>query len=383
MAQRARRRSWGSVTEVTRGKKYVIRWMENTPRGRMRRSKTIWGTYRQACLELDRKHVEHAEDKPTPTVRRAYEMWVLPLLNKRLEINSIAPNSYRMIVASWEKFVSQRWGNAPIDTVRAVEVQEWILTLNRGNAECALRCLSYVFERAATFMPLPMNPFGANIKYEMPLVSRTRSKKVYTLAQAEQVLEKLRGTIMEAPFILACFAGCRPAESLAVRVDDIRVIDVDGIDVCAVSIERQMCTSGNEVTERMKTKQSRRTTFVLPQAAQRLIQIRDEYVSQGREWLSDRGDGLPVSREVNNVRWRNYCKANDIEYIPWTNLRNSWRTICEMELRMPWDLCELIMGHALPGMSGTHYIRPSIEQTARTFIESLRINKDISQQNRR
>ena len=41
------------------------------------------------------------------------------------------------------------------------------------------------------------------------------------------------------------------------------------------------------------------------------------------------------------------------------------------------------MGHALPGMSGAHNIRPSNEQTARTFIESLRINKDISQQNRR
>ena len=109
MTARARRRSWGSVTEVTRGKKYVIRWMENTPRGRMRRSKTIWGTYREACLELDKKHVEHAEDKPTPTVRRAYEMWVLPLLNKRLETGTLAPNSYKTIVTSWDKFVNQRW----------------------------------------------------------------------------------------------------------------------------------------------------------------------------------------------------------------------------------------------------------------------------------
>ena len=377
MTARARRRSWGSVTEVTRRKKYVIRWMENTPRGRMRRSKTIWGTYREACLELDKKHVEHAEDKPTPTVRRAYEMWVLPLLNKRLETGTLAPNSYKTIVTSWDKFVNPRWGDSQIDTVRAVDVQEWILTLNRGNAECSLRCLSRVFERAATFMPLPMNPFGANIKYEMPLASRTRSKQVYTLAQAEQVLEKLHGTIMEAPFILACFAGCRPAESLAVHVNDIKVIDVDGIEVCAVSIERQVCANG-EVTERMKTKQSRRTTFVLPQAAQRLIQIRDEYVSQGREWLSDRGDGLPAGRDAHKRRWKKWCNSNDVEYIPWANLRNSWRTICEMELRMPWDLCELMMGHALPGMSGAHYIRPSIEQTARTFIESLGINKDIS-----
>lgn len=383
MAQRARRRSWGSVTEVTRGKKYVIRWMENTPKGRMRRSKTIWGTYREACLELDKKHVEHADDTPTPTVRRAHEMWVMPLLNRRLETGTLAQNSYDLTEKAWDKFVCPRWGDAPVDTVRAVDIQEWILTLNKGNAECALRCLSYVFERSATFMPLPMNPFSSNVKYEMPSASRTRSRKVYTLAQAEYVLEKLHGTPMEAPFILACFAGCRHAESLAARVDDVQVIDVDGIEVCAVSIKRQMCATGYEVTERMKTKQSKRTTFVLPQAAHRLIQIRDEYVSQGREWLSDRGDGLPTSRDANKHRWESFCKANDIEYIPWANLRNSWRTICEMELRMPWDLCELIMGHALPGMSGAHYIRPSVEQTARTFVESLGINKDISQQNRR
>lgn len=54
MTARARRRSWGSVTEATRGKKCVIRWMENAPKGRMRRSKTILGTYREACLELYR-----------------------------------------------------------------------------------------------------------------------------------------------------------------------------------------------------------------------------------------------------------------------------------------------------------------------------------------
>ena len=377
MTHRQRRRSWGSVTEVQRGKKYVIRWMENTTQGRKRRSKTIWGTYREACLALDKKHVEHEDDRPTPTVRRAYELWVLPLLNNRLETGTLAQSSYNGITRAWEKFVCPRWGDTPIDAIRAVDIQEWILTLNRGNAANSMKCLSHIFKRTATFMPLPMNPFGANIKYEMPLASATRSKKVYTLAQAKQVLGKLHGTLLEAPFILACFAGCRSAESLAVRTDDIKVVDVDGTQVCAVSITRQMCNTGNQTTERMKTAQSRRVAFVLPCAAQRLIQIRDEYVAQGREWLSDRGDGEPASRSINNARWGTYCKANGIEYIPWANLRNSWRTICEMELRMPWDLCELLMGHALPGTSGAHYVRPSIEQRACTFIESLRINKDI------
>lgn len=377
MTARARRRSWGSVTEVTRGKKYVIRWVENTPRGRMRRSKTIWGTYREACLELDKKHVEHADDTPTPTIGRAYDMWVVPVLEHRVEMGTLAPSSYKILKRAWKDSVEPRWHDVPVDQVRAVDMQEWLLTLNRGKAQAAIKCLSNIFQRAATFMPLPMNPFGANIKYELPKTTRTRSKDVYNLAEALEALKTLRGTAMEAPFICACFAGCRSAESLAVRCKDVTDIHVEGDSVIAVKIERQITGDGNEVTTRLKTKQSNRTTFVLPQAAQRLMQIRDEHVSQGREWLSDRGDGLPLGRIQNNNWWRGHCKRHGLRYIPWSNLRNSWRTICEIELRMPWDLCELMMGHALPGMSGAHYIRPSAEQNARVFRNALGIFKDI------
>ena len=59
------------------------------------------------------------------------------------------------------------------------------------------------------------------------------------------------------------------------------------------------------------------------------------------------------------------------------------RTICEMELHMPWDFMEMLMGHSLPGVSGRHYIRPSREQVARSVCDALGINWDISQQTSR
>ena len=67
MTKKQRRRVWGSVTEMRRGKKYVLRWMQNTPQGRRRKTKTVYGTYREACAELDRIHVEHADDAPART----------------------------------------------------------------------------------------------------------------------------------------------------------------------------------------------------------------------------------------------------------------------------------------------------------------------------
>lgn len=71
-----------------------------------------------------------------------------------------------------------------------------------------------------------------------------------------------------------------------------------------------------------------------------------------------------MNRGMCNHRWKEWCAAEGIEHIPWSNLRNSWRTICEMELHVPWDLMEMLTGHSLPGVSGRHYIRPSREQVA-------------------
>lgn len=100
----------------------------------------------------------------------------------------------------------------------------------------------------------------------------------------------------------------------------------------------------------------------------------------GSEWLADRGDGLPMNRGMCNHRWKKWCAAEGIEHIPWSNLRSSWRTICEMELHMPWNLMEMFMGHSLPGVSGRHFIRPSREQVARSVCDTVGINLDISQQ---
>lgn len=87
-----------------------------------------------------------------------------------------------------------------------------------------------------------------------------------------------------------------------------------------------------------------------------------------------------MNRGVCNHRWKKWYEAEGVERIPWSNLCNSWRTICEMELHMSWDLMEMLMGHSLPGMSGRYYIRPSREQVARSVCDALGINWDISQQ---
>lgn len=53
MTRKQRRCAWCSITEAKRGKKYILRWQENTPCGRKRKTKTVYATYREACAEID------------------------------------------------------------------------------------------------------------------------------------------------------------------------------------------------------------------------------------------------------------------------------------------------------------------------------------------
>ena len=135
MTKKQRRRVWGSVTEMRRGKKYVLRWMQNTPQGRRRKTKTVYGTYREACAELDRIHVEHADDAPVPTIAKAYETWLVPKMAAQVEAGTLAPNTRDLVLRSWKNYVGPRWGQAPVDQLRAVELQDWLLTLPASIAD--------------------------------------------------------------------------------------------------------------------------------------------------------------------------------------------------------------------------------------------------------
>ena len=162
-------------------------------------------------------------------------------------------------------------------------------------------------------------------------------------------------------------------ESLSIRTDEVMPCAAESTTLATVDLVRQMEQAGIEPTANsvLKTRKSMRTVVVLPDAAGRLLEIAGERRAAGSEWLADRGDGLPMNRGMCNHGWKKWCAAEGIERIPWSNLRNSWRTICEMVLHMPWDLMEMLMGHSLPGVSGRHYIRPSREQVARSVLTHL------------
>ena len=137
MTRKQRRRAWGSITEAKRGKKCILRWQENTPCGRKRKTKTVYGTYREACTELDRIHVERANDNPVPTIAQAYGTWLEPSMEALVAAGTLAPNTRNLVTRSWANYVGPTCGTMPVDQLRPVHLQEWLLTLSAATADTA------------------------------------------------------------------------------------------------------------------------------------------------------------------------------------------------------------------------------------------------------
>lgn len=124
MTRKQRRRAWGSITEAKRGKKCILRWQENTLCGRKRKTKTLYGTYREACAELDRIRVERADGKPVPTIARAYGTWLEPTMAAQVAPDTLVPNARSLVTRSWLNYVGPAWGLMPVDQLRPVHLQE-------------------------------------------------------------------------------------------------------------------------------------------------------------------------------------------------------------------------------------------------------------------
>lgn len=359
--RRKRRRAWGSITEVDPGRRYVLRWMENTPEGRKRRTKTFRGTYREADLELSRLQVEHADkgDRPVPTVGRAYEMWYVPWMDRRVAEGKAKDGTRRAYDTVWRRHIAPRWGSVPVDSIRPADVQEWLYSLPAATAQQAVSVLRRVLDFAVRYEVIPANKM--RLPYEMPTRRAfSRSTEVYDLARAERVLESLRGSASEAPYILACFGSARTGEALGVRADEVERAESHGLVLATVPVVRRMGWAGDLPLSDgdLKTPQSERTLVIPEPYGARLLEIAAERIAGGCEWLADRGDGLPPSRASMRAIWMRDAGA---DAIPFANLRNSWRTISQYEWGVDPDTLELLMGHVIPTTTGRHYLRPSVD----------------------
>lgn len=370
MPRKKQRRAWGSVTEIKRGKKYVLRWPDPSKRcGRA--TETFYGTYREACERLDVIHAESLSNGHAPkytTVSEIYESFVLPEYRTKLDMGKLKQRSLDLYDRIWSGVVAPRWADIAISDVKSLDVQEWYLTLKKSQAKIAIVVLKRIGDAAMRYELAEKNVFRE--KYIEPSRGDFRSKAVYDLATCESIYRKhVEGSQIEVPYILMAFAGCRPGESLGLRCREIRKVERGGNIFAVARIVRRMEQTGFEPMPDgdLKTPESERTIVVPPPYGGALLDIAAAKEKIGVEWLADRGDGLPMNKGMAGIRWKKAVPED--ARIPMQNLRTSWRTLAEMEWRMPPSLLEIVMGHRLPGVTGKHYMRPTDEQLIELFVD--------------
>lgn len=370
-----KRRSFGSITEAIKGKKYICRWVENTDEGRKRRSKTVYGTYRDAERFLAKKNIEAGDQTASAKLDDIFEALYLPWLERQVQAGKKKESTARRYREAWPQLIQRKWGGMPMDCIRPMRLQSWLLRLSKGNATIALVVLSKVGDLAV------MNGLAkANIfrnKYDMPMATtRKKALNTYSLKQAEEILSSLRGTLSEAPYILSCFGGARVGESLGVRTDEVERSSAMGIEFAIVPIVRRMPKVGSTPLPDgdLKTKQSKRITFIPEPYCFELFRIIELRKAMGSIWIADRGDGLPLNCN-SFMYWFNMAMGD--KAIPLSNLRSSWRTFAQMDWKVPEPVLEVMMGHKLEGVSGEHYIRMKTEGILHVFAEAYNHAKDI------
>lgn len=354
-----RRSSWGSNEDAGRGRRRIRYWADlHDGKGYRRVSETIEGSRRDGDEALARRRVQHSADAPVPTLTQAYELWWLPEARGRVERGEMAKATLVNYESRWRRHVRPAFGDHRLTDVRPLEVQDWLLGMTAPMASISLSLMEQVYRKAVMYGACEANP--AALRYRMPVAQGERSKEVYTLAEMSSALDAVRGTCAYVPAVLCGLGSARVGESLgAIVAEDVRRAESHGMALAVVDVRRQVDRYGH-VMDRLKTAQSARP-LVIPEPWSA------DVLAVGTRWLSDQGDGTPVSQLTVGRVWKETLGAAGIEPIPFRNLRNSWRTISRWELGIPEDMCERMMGHAGKSVGERHYDRPDADR----FVDAV------------
>lgn len=358
------RSTFGCVQRMARDV-YRLRWHEDTPEGRKRRSETVYGTRREAELRMAEIHASVGKSYGgAPTVAQCYERWWLPDARARLEEGSLSKGSMTNFLSHWNNHVEPRWGKVPVDQLKKDEIADWLHGMSAGSAKVARTVARQVLDFPVRYDVIQANPF--DFKVRMPTKSNAHSKDVYDVDALMRVAKAFEGSPIEAAVLLSAFGSCRVSEALAVTSEDVSEIEALGVRFACANVCKQVEKDGRNVTDRLKNKWSYRPVLLPESVGDRLLEI-----ARGRDGLlSDDGTGRAFSNYGANRLWERGLASAGMDKIPFRNLRNSWKTAMEHEVGVKHETIERLMGHVSEGTSGRHYDRPVAQQLAESFARA-------------
>lgn len=367
MTRKKRRRSWGSITSVTRNR-HIVRWVENTPSGRIRRSKTIDGTYRQADRFLAEKRIE-VEQPPVMTVGELWSEYERPLMSDRLNSGDMAPKTVRQYDTAWNKHVCPKWGKTPCTCVRPLDIQRWLLSMSSSTGKICRVVLKNTLEHAVMYELLDSNPASKKFRFSE---REKKESRVYTQDQLDKLWGVVQGSVCEVPFLLCAHAGMRVGEACGMPIDRVRPVE-GGIVLDVLS---QLSEDGDP-RAKLKTESSRRTVALSDPWADRVQTLIAELPKQA-VYVNDNGFGEPVPRWSVLSKWQDLVRNSDVPYMPMQALRPSFETILHWQAGVPVEQVSRIMGHRQVSTTLAHYDRPCGDELVSVALNAAARLREIS-----
>ena len=352
---RRKRSTFGCVQEMRKGV-WRIRWPEDTPKGRKRRSETVYGSRRDTERRLAEIRLAVREN-PSPTIGELWRDFVLPSYEDDLAAGRKKPRTVHTYVAAWKGVVGDRWANVPIASLKAVDVQDWLLTLAGGTARPALVNLRNVSAVAELRELVPVDPLRR--PFRLP-AAKGRDRKVPDLAGLSRLWGLCRGRWDEPVFLLCAHAGLRVGEACGLRPTDIEWRHGEAGLVAVLGIERQVSTLQEIDTPKFG---SARVAVMTDPWASRLGEIIDG-LREDAVYIMDDGasdpEKLPNRRRIAE-RWEEICRGTEFEGMPLQRMRPAYETYMHWELGVPLEKVAKLMGHKSTLTTQLHYDRPEVD----------------------
>lgn len=374
---RRKRSTFGTIERLSGRDHWNLKWWETRDGAHRRRSCVVWGTRREAERRLAEIRIGLDETDHGPnrmlarrvTVGEAYERWWLPEARERLEGGRLAKKTFSQMQTSWRLRVS-KWAGTPCRDVRPLDVQAWLEPMTKKPAADALALLRQILDRAQLYEVVAENV--ARRPYAMPQRHANRKDGAYGLAELDAIARAARGSVTEPAMLLAMFGSARTGESLGVRLVECRVAESHGLSLFVADVVRQVESDASLSEDgKLKNPQSVRPLVIPPPWADRLAALASQRREAGDVWLCDDGCGRPCSQNLLRREWREAVSRAGVEPRQFRAARRSWETYMRWDMGVSPDKVERMMGHAIPGVTGAHYDKPTAEMFVSTVGEAF------------
>ena len=139
-----------------------------------------------------------------------------------------------------------------------------------------------------------------------------------------------------------------------------------GVRMTVAEVNRQVHSDARISEEgALKNRQSVRALVIPEPWGDRLWEVAEKARADGEVWLCDTGDGKPLSQNAYRREWQRATAAAGVEDKQPRAARRSWETFMRWDMAVDRTKVEQMMGHALPGVTGAHYDKP----TTQMFVE--------------